>query len=251
MIWTVICLTKSQRSEKDDSEEITMSVRDNVEEVKERIERAAMRSGRDPSQIRIVAVSKTFPVERILEAIEAGITDIGENRGQEAEPKIAQIGDRVKWHMVGHLQRNKVKKALNMFDLIHSLDSFRLLDEIEKRAAQMEKVADVLVQVNTSGEETKYGISPDEVMRLVEAASQREHVRVLGLMTIGPLVDDPEKARPSFIMLRRIKEEIEAAELPGIEMRYLSMGMTDDFEVAIEEGSNMVRIGRAIFGERG
>ncbi|HID55231.1 TPA: YggS family pyridoxal phosphate-dependent enzyme [Candidatus Poribacteria bacterium] len=227
-----------------------MSVRDNVERVKERIEKAAIRAGRDPSQIRIVAVSKTFPVERILEAIEAGITDIGENRVQEAEPKIAQIGNRIKWHMVGHLQRNKVKKALGMFDLIQSVDSLRLLDEMEKRAARMGRMIDVLIQVNTSGEETKYGLKPDEVMSFMEVVSQKEHIRVLGLMTIGPLVDDPEKARPSFVMLRRIKEEIEAAKIPKVEMRYLSMGMTDDFEIAIEEGSNMVRIGRAIFGER-
>jgi hypothetical protein len=235
---------------RDEPEGTSMSIRDNVNRIKDRIAQAASRVGRDPSLIRIVAVSKTFPVDRILEAIEAGIIDIGENRVQEAEPKVARIGNRVRWHMVGHLQRNKVKKALGMFDLIQSVDSLRLLNEIDKRAMQMGKIADVLVQVNTSGEETKYGLSPDEVIQFMEIASQKEHIRVRGLMTIGPLVDDPEKARPSFVMLRRIKEKVEGMNLPRIEMVYLSMGMTDDFEVAIEEGSNMVRIGRAIFGER-
>ena len=228
-----------------------VDIRANVKRVKERVAEAALRAGRDPSEITIVAVSKNFPVEAIEEAIEAGITDIGENRVQEAEAKFNRIGRVVRWHMVGHLQRNKVKKALNIFDLIHSVDSVRLLEELEKRAAQRGEVVEVLVQVNTSGEETKFGLKPEEVEGFMEIAAQKEHVRVLGLMTIGPLVDDPEKARPCFAMLREIKERIEGMKLPNVEMRHLSMGMTNDFEVAIEEGADMVRIGRAIFGPRG
>lgn len=226
-------------------------IRENVRRVRERVAEAAVRAGRDPSEITIVAVSKNFPVEAIEEAIEAGITDIGENRVQEAEAKFSRIGRKVRWHMVGHLQRNKVKKALNIFDLIHSVDNVRLLEELEKRAAQRGEIVEVLVQVNTSGEETKFGLKPDEVERFMEAAAQKEHVRVLGLMTIGPLVDDPEKARPCFAMLREIKERVEGMRLPNVEMRHLSMGMTNDFEVAIEEGADIVRIGRAIFGPRG
>ncbi|RKY00604.1 YggS family pyridoxal phosphate-dependent enzyme [Candidatus Poribacteria bacterium] len=228
-----------------------VDIRANVKRVKERVAEAALRAGRDPSEITIVAVSKNFPVEAIEEAIEAGITDIGENRVQEAEAKFNRIGRVVRWHMVGHLQRNKVKKALNIFDLIHSVDSVRLLEELEKRAAQRGEVVEVLVQVNTSGEETKFGLKPEEVEGFMEIAAQKEHVRVLGLMTIGPLVDDPEKARPCFAMLREIKERVEGMKLPNVEMRHLSMGMTNDFEVAIEEGADMVRIGRAIFGPRG
>ena len=200
--------------------------------------------------IELVAISKTKPVRAILEAIDAGITDIGENRVQEAAIKHSQVNRFVKWHLVGHLQTNKVKQALQMFDLIHSVDSLRLLTEINRRSGQLNCQTDVLVEVNTSGEESKYGLQPNEVQKFMESALECTHVRIKGLMTIGKFLPDPEDVRPSFTLLRNIKEMIDSQGYPDIQMKYLSMGMTNDFEVAIEEGADMVRIGSAIFGER-
>jgi len=226
------------------------SIKDNLSKVLERIARAAERSGQTPESIKLVAVGKTIGPEKIIEAIDAGVTDIGENRIQEALAKRPLIQRDVKWHMVGHLQRNKVKQALDFFDLIHSVDSIRLLDAIEKRAEKDDRVVDILTQVNTSGEATKYGLKPEEVINFVEYAVSCEHTRVRGLMTIGPFVEDAQLARPSFQQLRDLRDQIIKLNLPRIEMKYLSMGMTSDFEVAIEEGANMVRIGTAIYGPR-
>jgi len=221
----------------------------NVEQVRERIELACARAGRDPGEVTVVAVSKTFPAEVIREAVEAGIRDIGENRVQEAYQKFQELGRIATWHMVGHLQTNKVKRALEFFDWIHSVDSLHLAREISKRAERLGREVDVLLEVNTSGEASKYGVTPEELPALAEAVSQLPRIRVRGLMTIAPIVERPEEARPYFVMLRelrdRLVEEGVVAELP-----HLSMGMTDDFEVAVEEGATMVRIGRAIFGER-
>ncbi|MBI1930251.1 YggS family pyridoxal phosphate-dependent enzyme [Candidatus Poribacteria bacterium] len=225
-------------------------MRENFLQVQNRIAAAAERSGRHPSSVRVVAVSKTKPVSLILEAIAAGVTDIGENRVQEAESKYDQIERPVKWHLVGHLQTNKVKSALRMFDLIHSVDSLRLLAEIDRRSAQVNRQTEVLIQVNTSAEPSKYGIEPDEALAFIESALDYSHVRIKGLMTIGAFLPDPEAVRPSFVLLRQLKEKFMAQQFPGIDLEYLSMGMTNDFEVAIEEGANLVRIGTAIFGHR-
>ena len=227
-----------------------ISVRENIQIVQYRIASAAQRVGRDASSIELVAISKTKPLSLIVEAIDAGVTDIGENRVQEATSKHSQVNRPVKWHLVGHLQTNKVKQALQMFDLIHSVDSLRLLAEINRRSCQLSCQTDVLVEVNTSGEESKYGLQPNKVPSFMESALEYTHVHIKGLMTVGKFVPALEEVRPSFTLLRKIKEAIDSQGYPNIQMKYLSMGMTNDFEVAIEEGANMVRIGSAIFGER-
>ena len=226
------------------------SIRENLLQIQDRIAVAAERSGRDPHSIGLVAVSKTKPVSLILEAIDAGITDIGENRVQEAKSKYDQVGRPVKWHFVGHLQTNKVKQTLQIFDLIHSVDSLRLLAEIDRRSTQLNRQTEVLIQVNTSTEPSKYGIEPDQTLDFIESALTYAHVRIKGLMTIGAFLPNPEAVRPMFVLLRRLKEKILAQQLPDVDMEYLSMGMTNDFEVAIEEGANLVRIGTAIFEKR-
>ena len=225
-------------------------IRDNLTRIQDQISAAAERSGRSPHAICLAAVSKTQPVERILEAIEAGVTDIGENRVQEARSKYNQVNCPVRWHLVGHLQTNKVKQALQMFDLIHSVDSLKLLAEIDRRSTQLNQRADVLIQVNTSDEPSKFGIAPDQAPDLIEKSLAYTHVQIKGLMTIGAFLPDPEAVRPSFARLRQLKERIVCQQFPNVDMKYLSMGMTNDFEAAIEEGANLVRIGTAIFGKR-
>ena len=226
------------------------SIRDNLSRVQDRIAAAAARAGRNPTSIGLVAVSKTKPVSLIVEAIDAGITDIGENRVQEAQSKHPQIASLVKWHLVGHLQRNKVKQALQIFDLIHSVDSLRLLDEIDRRSAQLNRTTEVLIQVNTSAEPSKYGLEPNQTLNFIENTHPYTHVRIKGLMTIGAFLPDPEAVRPMFVLLRQLRDKITAQQFPKVEMDNLSMGMTNDFEVAIEEGANLIRVGTAIFGER-
>jgi pyridoxal phosphate enzyme (YggS family) len=189
-------------------------------------------------------------VEAIREAIEAGITAIGENRVQEAAGKLPQIGRDVEWHLVGHLQSNKAARAAEMFDLIHSVDSAKVARALGRAAAESGRELDVLVQVNTSGEETKFGISQQDAVPLIEEISRLPGIHVRGLMTIGPFRPDPEEARPSFRALRKTAERIAALGIHGVEMRWLSMGMSGDFEVAIEEGATLIRIGTAIFGPR-
>jgi pyridoxal phosphate enzyme (YggS family) len=227
-----------------------ISVRENIQSVQDRIASAAQRAGKDAGSIELVAISKTKPVSLIVEAIDAGITDIGENRVQEAKSKHTQVDRPARWHLVGHLQTNKVKQALQIFDLIHSVDSIRLLTEINRRSCQLNRQTDVLVEVNTSGEESKYGLQPNQLLSFMQSTLEYPHVRIKGLMTIGKFLAEPEDVRPSFTLLRRLKEKIDNQGYPNIQMKYLSMGMTNDFEVAIEEGANMVRIGSAIFGER-
>jgi pyridoxal phosphate enzyme (YggS family) len=230
-------------------------IKANLESVLQRISKAASSVGRDGKEIRLLAVTKNVPVEIIEQTIKAGVTDIGENRVQEAGPKIKALKEkypRVIWHMVGHLQRNKVRQALDIFDIIQSVDSERLAREIHAKAeakSQAGKIP-VLVEINTSGEETKYGIPVNSTIDFLKIVSSFNNLSVQGLMTIVPLADDPQKARPYFRKLKVLSEEIKKLNLPNVEMNYLSMGMTDDFEVAIQEGSNMVRIGRAIFGKR-
>jgi pyridoxal phosphate enzyme (YggS family) len=215
----------------------------------ERINRAAGKSGRNISDITLVAVTKMVEVARINEAIEAGVSHIGENRVQEARTKYGKISP-VIWHMIGHLQTNKVKYAVSIFNTIQSVDSLHLAQEIEKRCADEQKVMPVLVEVNTSGEKSKYGCDPHYAPELVSLLSGFSHIRIRGLMTIGLFSDDMRLVRPCFIRLRHLSEKIRALNLPSVEMNILSMGMSSDFEVAIEEGSTMVRIGTAIFGPR-
>ena len=226
------------------------SIHENLTQVQNRVAAAAERAGRDPEAVRIVAVSKTKSVSLILEAIDAGIAEIGENQLQEAKTKFDQIDRPLKWHFVGHLQTNKVKGALQIFDLIHSVDSLRLLNVISRRSARLNCQTDVLIQVNTSGESSKYGVQPEQALTFIESALDYSHVRIKGLMTIGPFTSDVNTVRSSFALLRRIQEQVKAQRFQGVDMAYLSMGMTQDFEVAVEEGANVIRIGTAIFGER-
>ncbi|UCD18776.1 MAG: YggS family pyridoxal phosphate-dependent enzyme [candidate division WOR-3 bacterium] len=224
-----------------------MSVKENIEILRRRIDRCAARVQRNADEIQIVAVAKTFPAASIEEAISCGIAIIGENRVQEAIEKYRIIGDRVTWHMVGHLQTNKVKDALKIFSMIQSLDSLRLAQEIEKRANTK---VDCLIEVNTSGESTKFGLSPNDVLDFYGSICAFRHINIQGLMTIGPgwAVEDPEASRLCFRILRGLQEEL--AQEYDRPFPILSMGMTSDFEVAIEEGSDMIRIGTALFGPR-
>jgi len=182
--------------------------------------------------------------------VECGITEIGENRVQEAKSKFEAIGDRARWHLVGHLQTNKVKAALEMFDLIHSLDSMKLANEISSRAQSINKEARVLLQVNTSAEESKFGLEPERVLGFAQQVATLPNLKVLGLMTIGPFTEDDTLIRRSFRELRRLFQELKEASIPNIDMEILSMGMSADYEVALQEGANMLRIGTSIFGPR-
>jgi len=227
-----------------------MNLAENISKVKQRIRNACQRAGIDENAIILVAVSKTVPPEMIKDAVANGILHIGENRVQEAEQKFRQLGRIATWHLVGHLQTNKVKKALQIFDLIQSLDSYHLAQEINRQALQLNRTVECLVEVNTSGETTKFGVSPSDCLDLIARISPLPAIRIKGLMTIGPIAEDPEFVRPSFRLLRELKEKIQQHKFPNVSMDYLSMGMTNDFEVAIEEGANMIRVGRAIYEQR-
>lgn len=222
-------------------------VRDNLLRVRERIERAAQRVGRNPNEIKLVAVSKTVESARIKEAIEAGVTILGENYVQEAQKKIEEIGRLVAWHFIGHLQSNKAKYAVRLFDMIHSLDSIPLIEELNRRAKQVDRIMKVLIEVNLSGEATKFGTDEEKISNLAKRILAVDHLSLEGLMTMPPYFDSPEMSRPYYIRLRELKEKM-AEE--GIPMKELSMGMSSDFEIAIEEGATYVRVGTAIFGPR-
>ena len=226
--------------------------KENILTIRQRIARASSKINQDPSLITVVAVAKGRAVEQIKEVIEAGITDIGENKVQEAILKYnairtTQYAQRIKWHMVGHLQTNKVKETVRIFDLIHSVDSIRLADEINGQAAGIDKIQDILVQVNISGENTKFGLNPSEVIDFIKEIAEFKNINIKGLMTIAPIVDNPEQTRPYFKTLRELRDKINELSAVSCQLSALSMGMSDDFEVAIEEGSNMIRLGRAVF----
>lgn len=195
-----------------------------------------------------MAVTKTATMGQIEEAINAGVKIIGENRVQDAKEKYQNLTAGIEWHLIGHLQTNKVKYAVEIFNCIHSVDSIKLAQEIDKRSKQFGKIMDVLVEVNVSGEESKYGIKPEEVKPFIKNISEFLRIKVRGLMTIAPIVKDKEEVRPYFRKLRELSKEIKSKNIENVKMDYLSMGMTKDFEIAIEEGANMVRIGRGIFG---
>ncbi|MFY9942370.1 MAG: YggS family pyridoxal phosphate-dependent enzyme [Desulfobacterales bacterium] len=226
-------------------------MKERLETVLDRIRKAALACGRDPRSVRLVAVSKTVSAERVRAAVTAGVDTLGENYIQEARAKIEALAALpVTWHFIGHLQSNKAKHAVRLFELIHTVDSLKLAAELDRQAARAGKTQRVLVQVNVSGEASKSGASEAEAGRLVADIGKLAHLSVEGLMTMPPFFDQPEKARPSFRALRRLRDEIQQRHLPGVDLRELSMGMTGDFEVAIAEGATLVRIGTALFGER-
>ena len=226
-------------------------MKENLELVKKRIADAATDCGRDPETVRLVAVSKMVDADRMAEAIDAGAVILGENYIQEARDKFNAMNDRpVQWHFIGHLQSNKAKYAVRIFDLIHSVDSLKLAKALDKEARKCGKVQEILVQVNISREETKSGIAETDAVELVAKISQLVNIRVKGLMTMPPFFDAPEQARPFFRQLARLRDRIVDHKIPGVKMDELSMGMTGDFEVAIKEGATLVRIGTAIFGAR-
>ena len=225
-------------------------LRDNLMKVRQNMEAACRRVGRDPGEVTLVAVSKIKPLSDIEELARAGQKDFGENYVQELCEKDEKISTPVRWHMIGHLQRNKVKYIIDKVDLIHSVDSLSLARQIEKEAAKKGLTAQILIQVNVAGEETKFGLDRDEVIGLVREISLLEHVKVRGLMTSAPYVEDPEENRACFRALHQLFVDIGRKNIDNISMDILSMGMTNDYEVAIEEGATMIRIGTAIFGER-
>ncbi len=225
-------------------------LRQNIIDIKSRIKVAAEKSGRNPEDIQLVAVTKNFPPEVVQKAVDNGLVLLGENRVQEARNKIELVKGNVKWHLIGHLQRNKVKMSIDMFSMIQSMDSLSLAKEIQKRAEQAEQIIDVLVQVNIGREKTKYGIDPTDTESFIEKVALFPNLKVRGLMAIAPFKQNPEEVRPYFRHLKSIFESIKQKSIKNVDMNYLSMGMSNDFEVAIEEGANMVRIGTGIFGAR-
>ena len=203
-----------------------------------------------PPGVELEAAAKTRTPEEILQAAEAGVRIFGENYLQEALAAINVVGHRVKWHFIGHLQRNKVKKAVEIFDMIETVDSPELAREIEKRCGQQEKIMPVLIEINSGKEPQKFGVLTEDAEELIREISALKNIKIQGLMTMGPMFGDPENARPYFIETRKLFERIKALNLPGVEMKHLSMGMTNSYRVAIEEGANIVRIGTKIFGPR-
>jgi pyridoxal phosphate enzyme (YggS family) len=227
-----------------------MTVAENIRHIRAVIAEAAARSGRLPSSVRLMAVTKTVDDERIIEAINAGVEIIGENYLQEAKRKLGSMEKSSEWHLIGHLQTNKAKLAVSLFDMIHSVDRIELAAELDRRASAAGLTMKILIEVNISGETTKSGAPGAEAIALVRAVAALPGLSIQGLMTMPPFFDDPEESRPFFSKLRELRDQIEAERIPGVEMKELSMGMSGDYPVAIEEGATIVRIGRAIFGER-
>ncbi|MDD4337073.1 MAG: YggS family pyridoxal phosphate-dependent enzyme [Firmicutes bacterium] len=226
------------------------SISENLRLVKGRIAAAAARAGRDPSEVTLVAVTKNVDAGRVALAAKAGVSDFGENRVQEAAEKIPLVDADVAWHFVGHLQRNKARDAVELFSLIHSLDSMKLAHELNRRCEMADSSTDLLLQVNISGEETKFGVPPEMAKDSLLEVARYERLRVRGLMTIAPYSDDPEDARPWFSQARQLMGELGRLSISNVRMDELSMGMSGDYEVAIEEGATIIRVGTAIFGKR-
>jgi len=218
-----------------------------LQAVEERLRAACRRAGRDRAEVALVAVTKTVPPEVAAELVRMGVTDLGESRPQELWRKAAALPPSVRWHLVGHLQRNKAERTLPLVELIHSVDSLRLLTALEQEAARQQRAADVLLEVNTSGEVAKHGFAPDEVPGLVPHVAALRRVRVRGLMTMAADTNDPEVCRPTFAELRRLRERLQAEVGDAHQLEHLSMGMSNDFEVAIEEGATLIRVGSALF----
>ena len=226
-------------------------IEENLYQINERIRRSALDCDRDPKSVKLVCVSKTISARRIKDAIDAGATLFGENYIQEAREKVASLkSESIAWHFIGHLQSNKAKYAVRLFDLIHSVDSFKLAKEIDKQARKNQKVQSILIQVNIAKEVSKSGVSEEDAPDLIRQISQLTNISIRGLMTMPPFFNAPAKVKPYFKALRELRDRIEDMQIDNISMTELSMGMTGDFETAIEEGATLVRIGTAIFGER-
>lgn len=227
-----------------------VDIQENWKRVQERVATAAERAGRRPAEVQIVAVSKTVSVNRIREAVRAGVKILGENRVQEAWQKYQHLGNLATWHLVGHLQTNKVKRALQIFQMIHSVDSVHLAEELNRRCEQLQRTVEVLVEVKTSDEVTKFGIAPEKAAELVSRISELSNLQLKGLMTLGKWTSDEIEVRKCFQLLVRVRDQLKGMHIPGVSLHHLSMGMSADFEWAIEEGATIVRIGTAIFGPR-
>ncbi|MEF2805108.1 MAG: YggS family pyridoxal phosphate-dependent enzyme [Massilistercora timonensis] len=225
-------------------------LQDNLIQVEQNIEEACRRAGRDRSEVTLIAVSKTKPVETLQEAYDLGVRVFGENKVQEMADKYEVLPKDIRWHLIGHLQRNKVKYIIDKAVLIHSVDSLRLAQTIEKEAKKHNLTAHILIEVNVAREESKFGIFPEDLEALVDEIAKLPHIQVDGLMTIAPFVPDPEENRPVFRELRKLSVDISAKKVDNVNMSVLSMGMTNDYQVAIEEGATMVRVGTGIFGAR-
>ncbi|MBB6216977.1 hypothetical protein HNQ80_003082 [Anaerosolibacter carboniphilus] len=224
-------------------------IKENIVHIQKEIQALCRDIGKDPQEIHLIAVTKTIDASRINEAIAEGIVNIGENKVQEILNKFEQVND-INWHMIGHLQTNKVKYIIDKVQMIHSVDRIHLAEEINKKAKQINRCIDILIQVNIAKEETKFGIDEKDIYDFIDQLALLPHIRVKGLMTIAPFEENPEEVRIHFKRMKQLFDEIHDKNIKGIEMRYLSMGMTNDFKIAIEEGSNMVRIGTGIFGKR-
>ena len=225
-------------------------LKDQLQEVESRIQEACKRAGRSRDEVTLIAVSKTKPVETLKEAYDLGVRIFGENKVQELTEKYEALPKDIRWHMIGHLQTNKVKYIIDKAELIHSVDSLRLAEAIEKEAAKHQCTANILIEVNVAKEESKFGLMPEELDAFVDKVSEFPHICVKGLMTIAPFVADPEENRPIFARLRKLSVDIAAKKVNNVTMSILSMGMTNDFEVAVEEGATMVRVGTGLFGVR-
>lgn len=233
----------------------SVALKKRLARIQERIARACRRVGRSPDEITLIGVTKTFPVSVVQAAYEAGVRHFGENRVQELVAKAAVLpgqieGGDITWHMIGHLQRNKAKDVVAHADWLHSLDNLRLAETLERRATMAERVLPCFVQVNVSGETTKFGLEPDAVHAFLDALAPFEHLEIVGLMTLAAPAEDPEAVRPQFRLLRQLAETYNPRRNPRVRLRYLSMGMSGDFEVAIEEGATHIRLGSALFGPR-
>ena len=226
------------------------SIADNLSRVRESIAEAAVRSGRTPDSVKLVGVTKTVDLERIKEAVSSGLRILGENYVQEARDKIKEVEGEVSWHFIGRLQTNKAKYAVKLFDMIQTVDSFKLAAELNRRAQPLGRIIPITIQVNLASEVSKGGVEPSECISLIKQISNLVNLQIQGLMTMPPFFYQPERSRPYFAQLRELSQKIGEAQLPGVEMNELSMGMSGDFETAIEEGATLVRLGTAIFGER-
>ena len=227
-----------------------MMIKEQLEEVRERVNAACLRAGRDPKSVTLIAVSKTKPMSMIEELLPLGVVDFGENKVQELTAKEEALPSHIRWHMIGHLQRNKVRYIVDKAYLIHSVDSLRLAEAVSQEAVKKGVTANILIEVNVAGEDSKFGVRPEETAALAEAISKLPNISVKGLMTIAPFVENAEENREVFRNLRKLSVDIEEKKFNNVTMAVLSMGMTGDYEVAIEEGATMVRVGTGIFGER-
>lgn len=227
-----------------------MSLKENLDEVRSNIEAAVIRSGRDKKDVTLIAVSKTKPVSMIREVYDLGVRDFGENRVQELTEKYGQLPEDIRWHLIGHLQTNKVKYIIDKVFLIHSVDSYKLAKEISREALKHSLTANILIEVNVAGEESKFGVAPDDLEELVREIAKLPGICIRGLMTVAPYVVDSEENREIFVKMKQFSVDISGKSIDNVCMDYLSMGMSGDYTVAVEEGSTMVRVGTSIFGER-